>query len=78
MFLKPFQKAAETESLYSQVLQAKTDTALALKPLILCDHHSGFHEKCRRIKSKPTPHLFKHFSKKDRNCVQQRNSEVAY
>ena len=69
--VKVFQKAAEAQSCYSQVLQAKSYTALTLKLLILCDHPSGFHKKSKKIKSKPTLYLLKHFSK-------VKNTETVY
>lgn len=61
--VKVVQKAAETQSCYSQVLQAKSYTALTLKLLTLCDHHSGFHKRSKKMKSKPTLYLLMHFSK---------------
>lgn len=61
--VKVFQKAAVTQSCHSQLLQAKSYTALTHKLLTLCDHHSGFPKKSKKIKSKPTLYLLKHFSK---------------
>lgn len=78
--VKVFQKAAETQSCYSQVLQAKSYTALTLKLLTLCDHHSGFHKRSKKneIKTNTVPSYAFQQSQKDRNCVEQRNSKVVY
>lgn len=48
-----FQKAAEAESQYYQLLQAKSKQRPGLKLLMMCDHHSSF-KNSRRIKSKPS------------------------
>lgn len=75
--VKVFQKAAETQS--CQVLQAKSYTALTLKLLTLCDHHSGFQkEQKNEVKTNTVPSYAFQQSQKDRNCVEQRNSKVVY
>lgn len=50
--VKVFQKAAEAQYSYSQVLQARSYTTLTLKLLTLCDHPSGFHKKKAKKKKK--------------------------
>lgn len=55
--------AAEAESHCNPELQGETSQSSGRKLLILCDHHSGFQRKSRRVKSKPSLHLLKHFSK---------------